>query len=221
VSSNNPYWHWSLGTKETRLRGSFVLCALTAYVGAIQGYAQVQDVKLQERETVQPDRPTPKPPSFAPDLSVPRLDTTDTARTADVHTHNLVSQASNFSTASSGSEMGCDGSQALLKDEWPADPQPTSVAVAESALPQDGPPTPPPPEPEVTKRAALQLSDSFRCGMYGLAKLLYHPVDNATAGGEFIWGRRDNFTDGWVYNDYRTSSPLDTTFPLSSGAPSD
>jgi hypothetical protein len=22
-------------------------------------------------------------------------------------------------------------------------------------------------------------------------------------GGEFIWGRRDNFTDRWTYNDYR------------------
>ena len=23
------------------------------------------------------------------------------------------------------------------------------------------------------------------------------------AGGEFIWGRRQNFADGWVYDDYR------------------
>jgi hypothetical protein len=49
----------------------------------------------------------------------------------------------------------------------------------------------------------LQLPDSFRRGEYGLINLLYYPVKNLMAGAEFQWGRRDNFTDGWIYNDYR------------------
>jgi hypothetical protein len=49
----------------------------------------------------------------------------------------------------------------------------------------------------------LQVPTSFRRGQYGLANLLYYPVEDVMAGGEFIWGRRANFTDGWVYDDYR------------------
>lgn len=49
----------------------------------------------------------------------------------------------------------------------------------------------------------LQLPVSFRRGEYGLANLLYYPVKNVMVGGEFQWGRRDNFTDGWTFNDYR------------------
>lgn len=49
----------------------------------------------------------------------------------------------------------------------------------------------------------LQVAASFRRGQYGLVNLLYYPVDDVMAGGEFIWGRRANFTDGWVYDDYR------------------
>jgi hypothetical protein len=49
----------------------------------------------------------------------------------------------------------------------------------------------------------LQLPASFRRGYYGLVNLLYYPVKDMMVGGEFQWGRRDNFTDGWVYDDYR------------------
>jgi DcaP outer membrane protein len=49
----------------------------------------------------------------------------------------------------------------------------------------------------------LQLPDSFRRGQYGLFNLLYYPVKDVMAGGEFQWGRRQNFADGWVYDDYR------------------
>jgi len=49
----------------------------------------------------------------------------------------------------------------------------------------------------------LQVAASFRRGQYGLVNLLYYPVEDVMAGGEFIWGRRANFTDGWVYDDYR------------------
>ena len=48
----------------------------------------------------------------------------------------------------------------------------------------------------------LQLPSSFRRGYYGLGDLLYYPVKNVLIGGELIWGRRDNFNDGFTYDDY-------------------
>jgi hypothetical protein len=45
--------------------------------------------------------------------------------------------------------------------------------------------------------------DSFHQGDYALANLLYHPVKQVTVGGEFQWGRRLNFTDGFNVNDYK------------------
>ena len=65
--------------------------------------------------------------------------------------------------------------------------------------------------------ATLQLPDSFRRGMYGLANLLYYPVDNVMVGGEFIWGRRDNFTDHWTYDDYRVQFSFRYNFSFKFG----
>lgn len=48
-----------------------------------------------------------------------------------------------------------------------------------------------------------QAPDAFRRGHYGIANLLYYPVDNVTLGGEFQWGRRENFLDGFGVNDFR------------------
>jgi hypothetical protein len=48
-----------------------------------------------------------------------------------------------------------------------------------------------------------QAPDAFRRGHYALGNLLYYPVNNVTIGGEFQWGRRENFTDGFSSNDYR------------------
>jgi hypothetical protein len=49
----------------------------------------------------------------------------------------------------------------------------------------------------------LLLPAAFRRGWYGVTDLLYYPVKNVMLGGEFIWGRRDNFTDGFTFDDYR------------------
>jgi DcaP outer membrane protein len=49
----------------------------------------------------------------------------------------------------------------------------------------------------------LLTPDAFRRGWYGVTDLLYYPVKNVMLGGEFIWGRRDNFTDGFTFDDYR------------------
>jgi hypothetical protein len=45
--------------------------------------------------------------------------------------------------------------------------------------------------------------DSFHQGQYALANLLYHPVKQVTVGGEFQFGRRLNFSDGFNVNDYK------------------
>lgn len=48
-----------------------------------------------------------------------------------------------------------------------------------------------------------QRPNDFHQGQYALANLLYHPVKKVTIGGEFQFGRRQNFTDGYSFNDYR------------------
>ena len=53
------------------------------------------------------------------------------------------------------------------------------------------------------QNAALQTPDAFHRGAYGLVNLLYYPVKNVMMGGELQWGRRDNFRDGFTYDDYR------------------
>ena len=49
----------------------------------------------------------------------------------------------------------------------------------------------------------LMLGASYHQGHYALANLLYHPVKQVTMGGEFQFGRRVNFADGFNYNDYK------------------
>lgn len=48
-----------------------------------------------------------------------------------------------------------------------------------------------------------QAPNAFRRGHYALGNLLFYPVDRVMVGGEFQWGRRENFSDGWSVNDYR------------------
>ena len=48
-----------------------------------------------------------------------------------------------------------------------------------------------------------QTDNAYHRGHYALTNLLYYPVDNVMMGGEFQWGRRDNFRDGFTSNDYR------------------
>lgn len=51
--------------------------------------------------------------------------------------------------------------------------------------------------------ADAQLPSDFHQGHYALTNLLYHPVPSVTVGGEFQFGRRVNFKDGFNVNDYR------------------
>jgi hypothetical protein len=63
----------------------------------------------------------------------------------------------------------------------------------------------------------LQLPNSFHRGQYGLANLLYTPVKPVLVGGEFIWGRRANFSDGFVFNDYRVQFSFKYSFSFKFG----
>jgi DcaP outer membrane protein len=49
----------------------------------------------------------------------------------------------------------------------------------------------------------FQIPSEFRKGDYALANLLYYPANNVMLGGEFQWGRRANFSDGFRVNDYK------------------
>jgi hypothetical protein len=48
-----------------------------------------------------------------------------------------------------------------------------------------------------------QAPSDFHRGHYALANLLYRPVPKVTMGGEFQFGRRQNVSNGYDYDDYR------------------
>lgn len=48
-----------------------------------------------------------------------------------------------------------------------------------------------------------ELSSDFHQGHYAIGNLLFHPISKVTMGGEFQFGRRVNFGDGFNVNDYR------------------
>jgi hypothetical protein len=48
-----------------------------------------------------------------------------------------------------------------------------------------------------------QPANAFKNGQYALVNLLATPAKNVMVGGEFQWGRRENFSDGFSSNDYR------------------
>jgi len=48
-----------------------------------------------------------------------------------------------------------------------------------------------------------QAANAYKAGQYGLVNLLYYPATNAMVGGEFQWGRRTNFSDGFQSDGYK------------------
>jgi len=46
-----------------------------------------------------------------------------------------------------------------------------------------------------------QAPDAFRRGHYGSGNILFYPVNNVMVGSEVIWGRRENFLDGFSSED--------------------
>jgi hypothetical protein len=63
----------------------------------------------------------------------------------------------------------------------------------------------------------LQVPSSFRRGHYGLANLLYYPVKDVMMGGEFQWARRDNFLDGFSFDDYKIQFSFRYNFDYKQG----
>lgn len=49
----------------------------------------------------------------------------------------------------------------------------------------------------------LELASDFHRGQYALFNLLSYPAKSVMIGGEFQWGKRNNFADGFSVNDYR------------------
>ncbi|HZI43000.1 MAG TPA: DcaP family trimeric outer membrane transporter [Gemmatimonadaceae bacterium] len=58
----------------------------------------------------------------------------------------------------------------------------------------------------------LQAPTAFKSGQYASVNLLWTPVPNVMTGGEFQWGHRDNFSDGFHSNDYRFQFALKYSF---------
>ena len=48
-----------------------------------------------------------------------------------------------------------------------------------------------------------QTADAYHRGHYALGNLLFYPAENVMMGGEFQWGRRENFLDGFHSDDFR------------------
>jgi hypothetical protein len=46
-------------------------------------------------------------------------------------------------------------------------------------------------------------ADTFTDGQYALANVQHHPTTTVMYGVEVQYGRRENFADGWTYDDYR------------------
>lgn len=57
-----------------------------------------------------------------------------------------------------------------------------------------------------------QASSAFRRGHYALGNLLFYPADKVMVGGEFQWGRRENFRDGFTSDDFRIQISLKYNF---------
>jgi hypothetical protein len=60
-----------------------------------------------------------------------------------------------------------------------------------------------------------QANNAFHRGHYGLTNLLYYPNPNVMVGGEFQWGRRENFHDSFASNDYRVQFSFKYNFSKS------
>ena len=48
-----------------------------------------------------------------------------------------------------------------------------------------------------------QAPDALKTSQYALTNLLYSPVPNVAVGGEFQWGRRENFSDGFRQDGFK------------------
>ena len=57
-----------------------------------------------------------------------------------------------------------------------------------------------------------QTADAYKSGQYASANLLWAPLSNVLIGGEFLWGHRDNNSDGFSFDNYRLQFSLKYSF---------
>jgi len=62
-----------------------------------------------------------------------------------------------------------------------------------------------------------QAPNAFKSGEYALGNVLYTPVPNVMVGGELLWGRRENFSDGFAVNDVRIQVSFKYSFSVKVG----
>ena len=65
-----------------------------------------------------------------------------------------------------------------------------------------------------------QNPNAYKNGQYASGNLLYTPVKNVLMGGEFLWGRRENFSDGFSVNDFRLQFSFKVSFGVKVGGQS-
>jgi hypothetical protein len=62
-----------------------------------------------------------------------------------------------------------------------------------------------------------QAPDAFRTGHYLLGNVLYNPAPNVMYGGEFQWGRRENFSDGFTSDGVKIQVSFKYNFSMKFG----
>jgi DcaP outer membrane protein len=62
-----------------------------------------------------------------------------------------------------------------------------------------------------------QAPNAYKTGHYALGNLLYTPVPNAMVGGEFQWGRRENFSDGFHSDGFKLQFSFKYNFSFKLG----
>jgi len=67
------------------------------------------------------------------------------------------------------------------------------------------------------ENTVFQADDAFSRGHYALGNLLFSPVKDVMFGGEFQFGRRENFLDGWRYNDFRLQFSFKYNYQITLG----
>ena len=62
-----------------------------------------------------------------------------------------------------------------------------------------------------------QKPDAFRKGHYALGNFLYYPAPSTMLGGEFQWGRRENFSDGFSSDGFKLQFSFKYNFSFKLG----
>ena len=62
-----------------------------------------------------------------------------------------------------------------------------------------------------------QAPDAFKNGQYASVNLLWAPVSNILMGGEFLWGHRENNSDGFTFDNYRMQFSFKYSFSQTFG----